>query len=230
MRRPLLAVVGVLAVLVVMTTAAVAVTLDGQRADAPGDRMHGMTWSSPGGQPGWGPGPRGWMHGPGVGTEFAYLTQMVAHHEEAVAAAEELERSVRPQMRAFGESIVETQTAQVSQMNDWLDQWYPGRSTDVDYQPMMRDLSDLAGDRLDRAFLTDMIPHHMMAVMMSHQLLVRGVADHVQVNTLAESIRDEQHAEIFQMQRWLAVWFDAGWGHGTNSAGAWGRSRLPCQR
>ena len=59
-----------------------------------------------------------------------------------------------------------------------------------------------------------MLGHHMGAVMMSQQLLIRGVADHEQVEVLAETIRDDQHAEIFQMQQWLGEWFGRGWRHG----------------
>ena len=55
-----------------------------------------------------------------------------------------------------------------------------------------------------------MIRHHMAAVMMSQQLLTRGLADHDHVNELARTIRDEQRAEILRMQRWLADWFDTG--------------------
>jgi uncharacterized protein (DUF305 family) len=117
-------------------------------------------------------------------------------------------------MRAFGAAIVATQTAQIEQMTTWLTRWYPGRDTGVDYRPMMRDLSDLSGDALDRAFLEDMPAHHMMAVMMSQQLLGRALAEHDQVTDLAVSIRDEQHAEIIQMRRWQADWFDGGTGGG----------------
>jgi uncharacterized protein (DUF305 family) len=210
-RRALVAVVGVLAVVVAMAAAAVAGTVGGRHEDVPGYQMHGMTSAPPD------RGGTGWMNGSAVDSEFAYLTEMVAHHEEAVAAAQELQRSNRPQMRTFGASIVTTQSAQIDQMNAWLARWYPGRSTDVDYQPMMRDLSRLSGDELDQAFLEDMIGHHMVAVMMSQQLLVSGLADHAAVSSLAESIRDEQHAEIIQMQRWLADWFDTGWRHGPGS-------------
>ena len=153
-----------------------------------------------------------WMPGAVVDSEFDYLTEMIAHHEEAVTAAQGLAGSNRPQLRAFGAEIVVTQSAQIDQMRAWLTQWYPGRSTEVDYRPMLRDLSGLSGDRLDRAFLEDMIGHHMAAVMMSQQLLLRGLADHDQVNELARTIRDEQHIEIFQMQRWLADWFGVRWG------------------
>lgn len=167
---------------------------------------------------------RGGAMGPMMGSsdvdsEPAYLAEMVAHHREAVGAARELARSDRPRMRAFGESIVETQSAQIEQMDSWLDQWYPDASTPVEYRPMMRDLAGLSGDRLDRAFLQDMIGHHMAAVMMSQHLLRAGVADHDEVADLARSIRDEQHAEIIQMQRWLAAWFDADWRHGMGMQG-----------
>ncbi len=214
MRRSLIAVVAAgVAVLIVAMTAVVVVTVGQQQDDGPSYRAHGMMSSSTQaeGIRHWRMGPRAWMHGVTVGSEFAYLTEMVAHHQEAVDAAKQLQRSGRPQMREFGRSIVATQSAQIDQMRTWLADWYPGRSTDVTYEPMMRDLTHLSGDRLDRVFLQDMTWHHMAAVMMSQQLLARGLAAHQQVNTLARSIRDDQHAEIFQMRRWLNRWYDVGW-------------------
>jgi uncharacterized protein (DUF305 family) len=123
-------------------------------------------------------------------------------------------------MRAFGQSLVTTQSAQIQQMPYWLEEWYPEQSTSLEYRPMMRDLSGLSGDRLDRAFLHDMLGHHMVGVMMSQHLLRRGDTDHDQVAQLARTIREVQHAEIIQMQRWLALWFDADW-HGGMGCGTW---------
>lgn len=114
-------------------------------------------------------------------------------------------------MRTLGASIVATQTAEITTMQAWLSTWYPGRSTADGYQPMMRDLSPLSGDALDEAFLRDMIPHHMVAVMMSQQLLMHGPIEHQDVTGFARTVRDAQHAEIFQMQRYLADWFGGGW-------------------
>ena len=149
-------------------------------------------------------------HGHGVvRSEVDYLVEMVAHHEDAIVAAGELSRSERPRMRALGESIVESQTAQVEEMTAWLDEWYPD-APEADYEPMMSDLSDLSGDRLDRVFLQEMVPHHMMAVMSSQQLLVRGLADHDEVADLARTIRADQRAEIHTMVRWLRSWFGTG--------------------
>ena len=71
-----------------------------------------------------------------------------------------------------------------------------------------------------------MLVDHMAAVTMSQQLLAAGAADHPQVETLARTIRSEQHAEIFQMRDWLVTWFGAGalrgpggWQRGTTGMG-----------
>jgi uncharacterized protein (DUF305 family) len=161
----------------------------------------------------------GHMGGPGAGRHYAaaseqeYLAEMVAHHQEAIAAARELRRSDRPTMRRFGESIVEAQSAQVTRMEAWLDEWYADESADADYEPMMRDLTGLSGDRLDRTFLEDMVGHHMAAVMMSQHLLASGLVEHDEVADLAADIRDDQRAEIFRMRTWLRDWFGVRWMH-----------------
>jgi len=155
-------------------------------------------------------GGMGTMAGMGmrIESEFDYLTGMIPHHDEAIVAARALQRGTRrPEMRSFAGSIIETQTAEVKQMNEWLATWYPGRDTSVTYQPMMRDLTGLSGDALDQAFLADMIPHHMMAVMMSQQFLMANLADHDEVIPFARNIRDVQHNEIQMMTTWRRAWF-----------------------
>ncbi|MET7339005.1 DUF305 domain-containing protein [Nonomuraea sp. NPDC005650] len=156
-------------------------------------------------------GSEGSTRGMNVGDEGGYLAHMVAHDQEAVAAARQLQRSDRPQMRALGASIVETQQADIATMRAWLDRWYPGLSgAAIGHQPMIRDLSELSGDALDNAFLRDMIPHHMVTVTMSQQLLVSGQARHPEAVGFVTKVRDARHAEMFRMQRYLADWF-GGW-------------------
>ena len=152
-------------------------------------------------------------HHVAAASEQEYLAEMVAHHNEAIVAARELRRSDRAVMRRFGERIVAAQSAQVAQMESWLAEWYPDDSTDVDYEPMMRDLTGLSGDRLDRTFLEDMVGHHMAAVMMSQHGLASRLFDHDEVAALAADIRDDQHAEILRMRAWLRDWFGVRWMH-----------------
>ncbi len=157
---------------------------------------------------------------PTVDSEFEYLAQMIPHHEEAIASAELLLAGTdRPEMEAFARDIIDTQSAEVDQMQAWLAQEYPDRDVSDDYEPMMRDLTGLSGDELDQAFLEDMVGHHMAAVRMSQQLLADGLAVQPEVVPFAEQIRDSQHAEIIQMRGWLADWF------GQNAMGPMGPRR-----
>jgi uncharacterized protein (DUF305 family) len=143
-----------------------------------------------------------------VESEYQYMVRMVPHHQEAVENARVLlERTRRSEMQAFAERIIETQTREIEEMQTWLDEWYPERRSTYDYTPMMGDYSGMSGDELDLAFLQDMIPHHMAAVMMSQRLLSRVPVEHRQLARLADTIRDTQSREIEQMSLWLDRWF-----------------------
>ena len=201
---------------------------DGSTADPVGQ---GTAMGSKGTAP---PAGRRMQHGAPTGmgmrvaSEFDYLAGMIPHHGEAIAAAKVLARSTeRQEMRDFAAAIVTTQTAEVQQMARWLSEWYPGRDPSIDYEPMMRNLEGLSGDALDRAFLEDMVPHHMMAVMMSQQLLWRRLAQHGPVVPFAKGIRDTQHAEIGTMSGWLAEWFGISAMGGMRAGTTQGRSVGP---
>ena len=143
-----------------------------------------------------------------IASEFDYLVQMIPHHEEAIVTARLLAHGTsRAELRTFAQGVIETQSSEVRQMRAWLAQWHPGRDTEVAYVPMMRDLTGLTGDALDRAFLSDMIPHHMMAVMMSQQFLGATYTRHPETLPFATRIRDTQQREILAMQGWLRAWF-----------------------
>lgn len=143
-----------------------------------------------------------------IENEHDFLVHMIAHHEEAVASATVLKANTnRAEMKQFADTIITTQTAEINQMKGWLDSWYPNVDHQVDYQPMMRDLTNLKGDAVDQAFLQDMIFHHMDAVMMSQQLITSGYADHQELIPFAQTIRDTQRDEIHMMRNWLAEWF-----------------------
>jgi len=142
-------------------------------------------------------------------SEFDYMVRMIPHHREAVESARTLQdQTERPEMATFAETIITTQTREIEQMDAWLAAWYPQRSREVDYTPMMREYTGLSGDELDLAFLQDMIPHHMAAVMMSEQLLSQVNVDHSQLEALAASIRATQTQEIRQMSLWMDRWFN----------------------
>lgn len=143
-----------------------------------------------------------------VTSELDFLVHMIPHHQEAVDSAEQLlEATERDEMRQFAREIIAVQTAEIEQMEAWLDAWYPEADRDAHYEPMMRDLTGLSAADTDRIFLEDMIPHHMSAVMMAQQLL-NGLVENDPIVSFAQDIRDDQRSEIMQMRRWLADWYD----------------------
>jgi uncharacterized protein (DUF305 family) len=165
-----------------------------------------------------------------TGDEATFLAHMIPHHQEAIASAESLlARTERPELQALLRDIIESQTVQVDSMTEWLARWHPETPTDVDYAPMMRDLSDAPVADAERAFLEDMVMHHMMAVRDAHLFLSRGVVEHDAVATLARGIVDEQTRELAVMQALLADWFGAGW-RGSMGMMAPGRSGEPQAR
>jgi uncharacterized protein (DUF305 family) len=198
---------------------AAAVTLGGCGVDNPMGQRHRAGAGPPAigapgsGTPGYGMQGGRWMHGMrgmhgmmAPRDEADYLLTMVPHHREAIVAAESLTRSQHPELRRLGRTIRRTQSQQVRMMERWIARWYPEARPSTDYQPMMSDLSGLRGDALDRTFLVEMVHHHMMAVMMSRYLVRSGLVRHQAVAGLAESVIDDQSAEIVLMRQWLRRW------------------------
>jgi len=165
--------------------------------------------------------------------EFSFLASMIPHHQEAIESAKLLLGATeRPELRGLAEGIISTQTAEIVVLREILAANYPGRETEIEatlraYRPMMQDLTGLAGQALDRAFLRDMIRHHMMAVMMSRQVL--SVRSTPETRELALSIIGDQTREIAQMQTWLRDWFGARAGRmGGPMGGMMGPRGGPC--
>ncbi|MDF1523069.1 MAG: DUF305 domain-containing protein [Trueperaceae bacterium] len=141
--------------------------------------------------------------------EASFLVHMIPHHREAVASAQALGTvTERPELLALVDAIVTSQTAEIEAMEGWLDAWYPNVVRDVAYAPMMRDLGpDAVVADVERAFLEDMVGHHMMAVHEAQTLLVGGFAEHAEVADLARSIVNAQMGEMQQMMAWLGTWY-----------------------
>jgi uncharacterized protein (DUF305 family) len=169
--------------------------------------MHGQPGSAGGGMPGM-PGMPGMMTTAPT-DELGFLQHMIPHHREAIATAEALlEVTERPELRDLLENVIETQSEEVERMEGWIAEWYPGADPEAPYTPMMRDLGPDAtvADR-ERAWLEDMVMHHMMAVRDARLLLAGGFAEHPEVEALARDIVGSQTSEMQTMSGWLADWF-----------------------
>lgn len=57
--------------------------------------------------------------------EIWFMRNMIRHHEQAIREAREcLERAYHPELRALCQNIMETQQAEIEQLQAWLCAWY----------------------------------------------------------------------------------------------------------
>ena len=57
--------------------------------------------------------------------EIAFMETMTRHHRKAIAMAQKcLDKAVHPELVAMCSEIIETQTAEIQQLERWLCEWY----------------------------------------------------------------------------------------------------------
>ncbi|MBI5655030.1 DUF305 domain-containing protein [Candidatus Uhrbacteria bacterium] len=150
-----------------------------------------------------------------------FIEQMIPHHEGAIEMAKlAQERSKRPEILALAETIIQSQSQEISKMQSWYKKWY-GNTIPVNPDAgigmgrgmmhggimgtVVSDIQSLKdATNFDEAFLQEMIPHHQMAVMMA-QMLAQGT-NRPEMKQLAQDIIKAQETEIEQMRSWLESW------------------------
>ena len=157
----------------------------------------------------------------------AFIDMMVPHHESAIAMAEiAQERAEHPELRQLADDIVATQSAEISQLKNWREEWFGSADTpSMEEMPMLPGMSMPAGhsmsggamdmteeldglsdaDPFDRFFIDAMIRHHEQAVEAANIVLAETERD--EVRGLAEDIIEAQTREIEQLRDWRAEWY-----------------------
>ncbi len=146
-----------------------------------------------------------------------FIEEMIPHHEGAIKMAElALQRSTREDVLTLSRDIIEAQTKEIIDMRAWYREWF-GADVPEDSSMMgmghgaMGHMQGMEGDLealsvapdFDSEFLSQMIVHHEMAVMMARMLASGTERD--QMKTLADSIITSQNREILMMGSWLAA-------------------------
>lgn len=141
--------------------------------------------------------------------EIGFLQDMIDHHMMAVMTAELcVEKAVHKELRALCRDIIAAQSAEIEQMQGWLQEWYGIR-----YEPRMTRgmqkevdrLAALSGAEFEIAFMEMMIEHHSRAISEAERCVER--AYHPELVELCKGIIATQAAEIEQMERWLCAWY-----------------------
>jgi uncharacterized protein (DUF305 family) len=167
------------------------------------------------------------LHGlSGAQLEEAFLAGMIPHHAAAVSMAQlELARGTQPELKAMAQQIISGQRQEITEMTNWLHDWYgltPAQAEAREPAAMRQLTAEMAagmatmntrlaavpaGPAFDKAFLTAMIPHHEMAVIVSRPVTTQAV--HPELRSLAQQIITAQSAEVGQMTTWLRDWYGA---------------------
>jgi uncharacterized protein (DUF305 family) len=143
-----------------------------------------------------------------------FIEQMIPHHDSAIAMAKlAKEKSKHDEVKTLADNIITSQTAEINTMKQWYEDWYgtdvPAVATNNMWGGHM--MSDQAStDSLntasdfDEAFLSQMIDHHQMAVMMANMLNI--ATNRSEMKKLANDIITAQTKEINDMQSWQQQW------------------------
>jgi uncharacterized protein (DUF305 family) len=167
--------------------------------------------------------------------ELRYMEGMIDHHQMAVDMANDcLAKATSEDLKTICQNIIDAQTAEIAQLQEWLLNWY-----NVQYDPvpmmteddgmagmdhggmegmphtdppmmmgMMAGLNRVEGIEYDISWAESMIDHHDDAIHMSERLLSRVPEGegHADLRALAEKIIEDQTAEIDMLEDLIAAW------------------------
>lgn len=139
-----------------------------------------------------------------------FLTQMIEHHEGAIAMAKEAQvKSKRPEIKDFASDIISAQSGEITSMYSWRQDWFKDSGhismrMGADMPSMAIGLGESDAE-FDQRFLQAMIVHHEGAIKMATSVLLP--TDRPEIHDLAKSIISTQSKEIITMQQWLKEWY-----------------------
>ena len=141
--------------------------------------------------------------------EIKFMTDMIDHHHMAIMMSEMcLERAIHEELIAQCEQIIAAQSAEIEQMQGWLQEWY-GLSYEPQMKPgdmkMMERMAAMSPEEFEIAFMEMMIKHHTKAVKEGERCLER--AYHEELRELCANIVETQTEEITLLQSWLCAWY-----------------------
>lgn len=140
--------------------------------------------------------------GPGNGTDLAFVTDMIPHHEGALAMAQiAAERAESDFVRELAATIDLTQTQEIAVLRE-LEAALRREGVEPESLSHAMDMGMGTGDLktaepFDRTFVDMMIPHHRDAILMAREVLKKG--ENAEVRQLAMTIIEEQSVEIKEM-------------------------------
>ena len=147
---------------------------------------------------------------PKAGLEINYMEFTIDHHAMGVGMAQLcIQKAVHAELRELCQTELATQSAQIQQLQSWLQAWYG-----IAYQPemtqgdqrMMDMLAALSGAEFEVEFMETFSRHHHQIIQRSQPIADQAV--HPELRQLATSIIQAQTAGIQDMLTWLCEWYN----------------------
>jgi uncharacterized protein (DUF305 family) len=139
-------------------------------------------------------------------SDLAFVDYFIAHHEMAIAMAEEVvERGSTQTVIELAQSIITTQSDEVATLEGIraeLDGESDPMPADPHSEADMDHMSGMTGVELDTMFLLDMIPHHATALPSAHRAI--PYLERAELVQMAEQIEAAQAREIGEIRALLA--------------------------
>lgn len=146
-----------------------------------------------------------------------FIEEMIPHHEDAILISEiALSRAKKEEVRTLAQNIITNQAKEIKDMKNWYKEWFGREYVDDGdddgygdmHMGMMQEESDIEylknAENFDQEYLKEMIPHHIMAVMMANML--KNGTERSEMKELADNIISSQTKEINQMRKWYIQW------------------------
>ena len=146
-----------------------------------------------------------------------FIDAMAPHHQGAVEMAEvALVRAEHPELRQLAQNIIADQSAEIERLRAIKEREFGSSdlptemsSEEMEMMGMMEDPQELANQEpFDRAFIDEMIPHHVAAIEMAWTASENTAND--EIRELAQGIVEVQEAEIAQLTEWRRGWYGEG--------------------
>ncbi|MBD2092397.1 DUF305 domain-containing protein [Microcoleus sp. FACHB-1515] len=144
---------------------------------------------------------------------------MTPHHEKTVRMAQEaLQKSDRPEIKQFAQTLMNEQAREIAQMQVWRVNWYSAAGdTHVMYDaktgqtvpmPAAMTTNEALGDadeQFDLRLINALIPHFEGGIEMAKQVLQNS--DRPEMKQLAQAIIDSQQQELDRLREWKQQWY-----------------------
>ncbi|NEQ26316.1 MAG: DUF305 domain-containing protein [Microcoleus sp. SIO2G3] len=151
--------------------------------------------------------------------DLRFIDAMIPHHQTTVRLVQEaLQKSTRPEIQQFSQTLAAAQEREIAQMQAWRTNWYPSAGD----EPMMYDAQTgqtvpmpeamtakeelgNADEQFDLRLIEALIPHLEGGIKMAQQAAQNS--DRPEMKQLAQEAIDSQQQEIDRLKQWKQQWY-----------------------